>query len=265
MSISGNFSEDCRLIRQTSPVIHNITNYVAMGFSANVLLALGASPLMSSEPDEMEDISFLSSALVINIGCLEQNSMKAMRIAAEAMSALGKPWVLDPVGAGASRLRTATSLDLIRRFHPSVIRGNASEILALCGLPARPRGVDSVEDSLCALRPAMELAAKYETVVSVSGRVDFITDGREVTGIRNGSPMMQSVTAMGCASSAVTAAFLAVDTDYLNAASCAAALMGVAGEKAASESGGPGTLAIEFLDTLYNLDPDRAAEMIKYE
>ena len=265
MSHLGKFAEDCRLIRATAPLIHNITNYVAMGFSANALLAVGASPLMSSEPDEMEDISAISSALVINIGCLEQGQMKAMGIAAEAAMKSRKPWVLDPVGAGASRLRTETAAELLHRFRPSVVRGNASEILALCGIPARSRGVDSAEESKDAVRHAMELARKCGTVVSVSGPVDYITDGQEVNSVCNGSPLMPSVTAMGCTASALTAAFLAVDADTLEAASCAMALMGVAGEKAAAESDGPGSLTVKFIDTLYNLNPEEAYGMIRHE
>ena len=257
------FIDDCRLIRQTAPLIHNITNYVAMDFSANALLAVGASPLMSSEPAEMEDISVISSALAINIGCLEQVQIEAMRIAAKAAKKTGKPWVLDPVGAGASRLRTGTATELLDRFRPSVVRGNASEILALCGVPSRSRGVDSKDSGLDALEYAKGLAVKYGTVVSISGSIDYITDGQKVVTISNGSPMMPSVTAMGCTATALTAAFLAVDKDALSAASCAMALMGVAGEIAAAESRGPGSMVRNFLDTLYNLDPGEAFKMIR--
>ena len=263
MSHLGKFTEDCRLIRKTAPLIHNITNYVAMEISANALLAVGASPIMSSEPDEMEELVRASAALVVNIGCLENRQIEAMRIGAEAASRLGKPWVLDPVGAGASRLRTETSIDLLCRFHPSVVRGNASEILALCEVDAGSRGVDSIEDSLTALKYAKALAEKFKTVVSISGPTDYITDGQEVISISNGSSLMPSVTAMGCTASALTAAFLAVDPNSLSAASCAMALMGVAGEKAAAESDGPGSLAVKFLDTLYSLDPEEAFRMIR--
>ncbi len=263
MSHLGKFTDDCRLIRATAPLIHNITNYVAMEFSANALLAVGASPLMSSEPEEMEEISGISSALVINLGCLEKRQMEAMRIAAEAAHGSGKPWVLDPVGAGASRLRTDTAIELLRRFRPSVVRGNASEIMVLAGASSRPHGVDSADGSLEALEHAKAVANEYGTVVSVSGPVDYITDGESVASIHNGSPLMPCVTAMGCTASALTAAFLAVDSDSLSAASCAMALMGVAGERAVAESDGPGSLRVRFIDTLYNLKPEEAETLIR--
>ena len=263
MSHLGKFTEDCRLIRATAPLIHNITNYVAMEMSANALLAVGASPLMSSEPEEMDEIAGISSAIVINLGCLEKKQIEAMRIAAEAAVTHVKPWVLDPVGAGTSRLRTDTALELLSRFRPSVVRGNASEIMALAGASSRPHGVDSADGSLEALEHARSIAKKYGTIVSVSGPTDYITDGKAVVSIMNGSPMMPSVTAMGCTSSALTAAFLAVDDDPLSAASCAMALMGVAGEKAAADSDGPGSLRVRFIDTLYNLKPEEAEKLIR--
>lgn len=263
MSHLERFQEDCRQVRAASPLVHNITNYVAMSISANALLAAGASPLMSFEPDEMEEIVTISSALVINIGCLDKVQIEAMRIAAATAHRLGKPWVLDPVGAGASRLRTQTCLELAERFHPTVIRGNASEIMALAGAAVRSRGVDSSEESLTAVEYARKLARTYSTIVSVSGPVDYITDGDDVVSLSNGSPMMPAVTAMGCTASALTGAFLAVDPDPFSAACCTMALMGVAGEVAARGCAGPGTLALNFIDTLATIDPDEAYKLIR--
>ena len=263
MSHLGKFTEDCHRIRQTSPLIHNITNHVAMEISANALLAIGASPLMSSEPDETEEIVSLASAVVINIGCLEQRQIEAMKKAADAALKLGKPWVLDPAGAGASRLRTDTAMELMDRFRPAVVRGNASEIMVLAGGSARPHGVDSSDDSLMALEHAGKIAKQFGTVVSVSGPTDYITDGENVASICNGSPLMPSVTAMGCTASAITAAFLAVEKDAMSAATCAMALMGVAGETAAAHCEGPGSFKVKFIDTLYNLKPEEAGKMIR--
>lgn len=260
----GSFAEDCRKIRQTSPVIHNITNYVAMSISANALLAIGASPIMSSEPEEMEDIVGLSSALTINLGCLERKQIEAMRIAAVTAVRLGKPWVLDPVGAGASRLRTNTALELISEYSPSVIRGNASEIMSLSGASARQHGVDSAEESRIASTYAASLARKYACIVSVSGPTDYITDGKEILSISNGDPIMPSVTAMGCTASAITASFLAVQDNALEAAANAMALMGLAGELAATSCQGPGSFAVEFIDTLACIDPVQAQKNIRY-
>lgn len=271
MTLSETLSEDCLRIRQQQPLIHNITNYVAMGISANALLAIGASPLMSSEPAEMEEISAISNALVINLGCLERTQIDAMYKATEAAAASGKPWILDPVGVGISRLRTETALDLISAYAPNVIRGNASEILFLAdarldnGSPAVPHGADAADESLAAVGPAVELACETGAVISISGPTDYITDGRTVVSIANGSPLMPRVTAMGCTATAVTAAFLAVDDNNLNAAAAAMAVMGTAGEIAARRSAGPGSFAVNFLDTLAGLDAGTASEILRYE
>lgn len=273
MSRFSKFAGDCRLVREDTPIIHNITNYVAMNFSANALLAIGASPIMSSEPEEMEDISAISSALVVNIGCIEKAQAAAMEIAASIAFRTGKPWVLDPVGAGASRYRTEAALSLAKRFRPSVIRGNASEIIALSraledaaadgAKGSGSRGVDSSEESIAAVEYGKSLASALGTVVSISGAVDYVTDGTEVVSIANGTPMMHSVTATGCVASAVTAAFLAVDPDALSAASCAMAIMGTAGEEAARRSSEPGSFAVGFIDALASADPDASALKIR--
>lgn len=260
------FKRDFNAIRQSSPLVHNITNYVAMNLSANVLLAAGASPIMSSEPEEIADLAASSDALVVNIGCLEQGQIAAMRLAAEAAHRQGKPWVLDPVGAGASRLRTETALELARSFRPTVIRGNASEIMALAGSGKGARGVDSAHDSAAALEYAVQIASALGTIVSISGPTDFITDGHNIIAISNGSPLMPKVSALGCAASALTAAFAAVGTGHaLAAAAGAMALMGIAGEVAAQHSAGPGSLAVNFIDTLSSLDPEEAAGLIKFK
>lgn len=261
----GTFTEDCLRIHRQFPLVHNITNYVAMNLSANALLAIGASALMSSEPEEMSEIVTTCDALQINLGCLEKRQVEAMVVAARTANALGKPWVLDPVGVGISRLRTETTRMLIARYNPVVIRGNASEIMFLAGADAIPRGVDATTESHLAVEHAVRLAKETGAVVSVSGLVDYITDGTEIFSIFNGSPMMSQVSAMGCTASAITAAFLAVDDIPLYAATNAMALMGIAGERAAAESAGPGSLVANFIDLLAGLDPEEAANSIRYE
>lgn len=257
------FKEDCLAIREQSPLVHNITNYVAMNIAANGLLAIGASPLMSFCEEEMQEIVSISSAIVVNIGCLDRNEIAAMRLAAKTAHELGKPWVLDPVGAGASKIRTQTCMDLIREFHPAIIRGNASEIMCLAGEQIKSRGVDSSASSSSALDSARALAKSTGAVISVSGPTDYITDGQRVGTISNGHPMMPKVTALGCTASAITGAFAAVDKDYFNAALNAMALMGMAGELAAKDCSGTGTLALRIIDELSNFDPDAAASIIK--
>lgn len=257
------FTEDCLSIREQSPLVHNITNYVAMNIAANALLAIGASPLMSFCEDEMDEIAAISSAIVINIGCLDRNEIAGMRAAAAAAHRLGRPWILDPVGAGASTLRTRTCMELIREFKPAIIRGNASEIMCLAGEEIKSRGVDSSTSSSSAIEAAKSLALSTGAVVSVSGETDYITDGKRVGSIANGSPMMPKVTALGCTASAITGAFAAVDGDFFNAALNAMALMGVAGEAAAKDCPGTGTLALRFIDQLSTINPAEAARLIR--
>ncbi len=258
------FSEDCLLIREQSPLVQNITNYVAMNIAANGLLAIGASPLMSFYEKEMEEIALISSSLVINIGCLDDNQIAGMRAAAGAFHRLGKPWVLDPVGVGASKVRTETAIELITNYKPAIIRGNASEILCLAGEQIISRGVDSSCSGSDALEAAKALALNSGAVVSMSGETDYITDGHRVETIRNGSPLMAKVTAMGCTASALTGAFVAVrPDDPFRAALHTMALMGTAGETALSKSSGTGSLAVNFIDALSNYEPAALANIIR--
>lgn len=257
------FVEDCALVREQSPLVHNITNYVAMNIAANTLLAAGASPLMSFCPEEMNEIVAISSALVINIGCLDMQEIAGMRAAARAAQRLGKPWVLDPVGAGASRLRTETALELIRSCNPTIIRGNASEIMCVAGATIASKGVDSSASSTDAVELAKELAKASGAVVVVSGAVDYITDGERVESISNGSPLMSRITAMGCSESSLMGAFAAVDSDPFTAAVSCMALMGVCGDIAATKTNGTGTFQVEFLDALSTFDAEAGAKLIR--
>ncbi len=257
------FTEDCTLIREESPLVHNITNYVAMNIAANALLAIGASPLMSFCKEEMEEIVGISSSLVINIGCLDMNEIEGMRAAAATAHRLGKPWVLDPVGAGASKLRTHTAMELIEKFRPAIIRGNASEIMCLAGEGISSRGVDSSNSSSDALEAAKTLAGACGAVVSVSGETDYITDGLRVETIANGSPLMAKVTAMGCTASSITGAFAAVDGNAFDAALGAMAMMGLAGELALKKSKGTGSLAMNFIDELSNFEASAYSKLIR--
>lgn len=257
------FIGDCIAIRKSSPLVHSITNYVAMEINANALLAVGASPLMSFCPEEMEEIVSIASALVVNIGCLDRHEIEGMKIAAATAHRLGKPWVLDPVGAGASKIRTQTCIELIRDSHPTIIRGNASEIMVLAGQSIVSKGVDSTNSSSDAEAGARALALETGAAVSVSGAVDYITDGRREGRISNGSPLMSRITAMGCTASAITGAFAAVDGDAFKAAWNAMAMMGVAGDKAAAASSGTGSMGVAFMDALSNFDGAEAAALIR--
>lgn len=241
-------------IRQRAPLVHNITNFVSMEVAANCLLALGASPAMVHAEEEVEDFLAIAQALVVNIGTLSPPWVAAMGRAAARARALGRPWVLDPVGAGATPYRTRTSLELIERG-PTVIRGNASEILALAGVAAGPtKGVDSTHGADEAVHAAQQLAQASGAVVAVTGAIDRITDGKRWREVTNGDPRMTRVTALGCAASAVIGAFLTVAGDPLDAAAQGLAVFGLAGERAAAESAGPGSLRWRIVDELALLD-----------
>lgn len=243
------FSKDCQKIKEQSPLVLNITNYVAMNIAANSLLAIGASPIMSSFDEEMEDLSNICNAAVINIGTLDRPQIETYKLAAKCFSAKGKPWVLDPVGVGASKIRTQSSLELIE-YGPSVIRANASEIAVLSGSKIQSKGVDSQHNSEDILEAAKELALKTGAVVSMSGAIDYITDGVRVESVNFGSSLMPRVTAMGCTASALTGAFVSVNPSAFESAAHAMLLMGLCGEKAAKDYIGLGTFATRFIDCL---------------
>jgi hydroxyethylthiazole kinase len=240
-------------VREKSPVVHNITNYVAMNNTANALLAIGASPVMAHAAEEVEEMVGIASALVINIGTLSREWVQSMFKAAEAARAKGIPIVLDPVGAGATSYRTETARELIKAVPPGIIRGNASEIMALLGGGAKTKGVDSLAASGDAVAVGRELHARCGAVVCISGATDYTIGDSGVIQSRRGDVMMTRVTGLGCTASALCGAFAAVNADLQIAAAQAMTAMGVAGEIAASRSDGPGSLQMHFLDALYRL------------
>lgn len=240
-------------VRAQSPLVHNITNYVAMDISANVLLAAGASPAMVHANEEVEELAALSSAVVTNIGTLSPPWVEAMFRAGSRAKELGKPWVLDPVGAGATQYRTNVARELTE-LGPTVVRGNASEILAVHGAGLTTRGVDSTVASGDALGAARALAAQFRTVVAVTGKIDYVTDGARTLAVHNGHAMMTRVTALGCSLTALVAAFATVHGDRVLTTAAALAAFGLAGERAARESAGPGTFRQRIVDELYLLN-----------
>ena len=245
---------DWEAIRAQQPLVHNITNYVVMNSTANALLAAGASPVMAHAIEEVEEMVRLSGALVINIGTLSRPWINAMRIARQAAAEAGIPVVLDPVGAGATRLRTETVRQFLAEAPPTVLRGNASEILALHEDREKTKGVDSRHQPAAARDAARALARHYGCVVCVSGEIDLILDQQRALHVMNGHPLMPRVTGLGCTASALTGAFLAVNRNSLEASANAMAVLGIAGEIAGEKAAGPGSLQMYLLDTLYQLD-----------
>lgn len=249
-------ASNLRTLRASGPLVHNITNYVVMNFCANVLLAAGASPIMAHAQEEMEEMASIAGAVVLNIGTLSAPWVESMVLAGKTASSLGKPVVLDPVGAGASKMRTSAALRIIEETGVSAIRGNASEILALRTAGSKTKGVDSVHGVEEAAEVAIDLAASCDCVVAVTGANDLVTDGKTILHVANGHPMMRLVTGMGCSASAVMGAFLAVEKDRLAASAAALAYFGLAGEAAVSKSQAPGSFATAFVDGLYELTPE---------
>lgn len=255
---------DIERIRSQAPLIHNITNFVVMNTTANALLALGASPVMAHAVEEVEEMTALARALVINLGTLSAPWVEAMRKAGLAARRKGIPIVLDPVGGGATRYRTETALYLIEELGPTVIRGNASEIRSLAGHAGETKGVDSVHGAEDAARIARELAGRWDCVVSVSGEVDVIAGAAAEARVANGHPMMPRVTGLGCTASALTGAFLAVSDSPFDAAAHAMAALGIAGEIAGERAAGPGSFQVLLLDALYNLNEEDVARRLRY-
>lgn len=247
-------------LRETSPLVQCITNYVAMNVAANVMLAVGASPAMVHAPEESAEFAAISSALTVNIGTLSADWVRGMTEAVKSAAAHDVPWVLDPVAHFATGFRRQTVRDLLAH-KPTIVRGNASEIIALAGGKSAGRGVDSGDPVDLAENAARDLATTHKTVVALTGPVDFVTDGQRAARIHGGSAMMPRVTALGCSLTAVMGATLAVNrADPLQAAVAALAIFAAAGSRAAGPgangrgSSGPGSFAVNFVDALYSLN-----------
>ncbi|MBC7237452.1 MAG: hydroxyethylthiazole kinase [Chloroflexi bacterium] len=256
---------DVLKIRARAPLVHNITNYVVMNSSANALLALGASPVMAHAEEEVADMVKLAGALVINIGTLSPRWVEAMARAARQAHALGIPIVLDPVGAGATPYRTETTRRLIAETPPTILRGNASEIMALVAAEALTKGVDSTASSDTALEAARQLSLAHGCTVCVSGATDYVLAEDTLIRVHNGHPLMPRVTGLGCTASALCGAFAAVNDSPPAAAAHAMAVLGIAGELAAACSAGPGSLQVNLLDALYNLSAEQIAARLQLE
>jgi hydroxyethylthiazole kinase len=250
-------------LRNQKPLIHNITNLVVMNFSANVLLATGASPIMAHALEEIAEIATFSKALVLNMGTLDDTWIQAMIIAGKSANRALIPVVFDPVGAGATAYRTLSAERIISEVHCSIIRGNASEMLAISGRDFSIQGVDSLQDSDELAAYLKPIARELKTVAAVTGKVDYVSDGDRIVRIEGGDAMFRKVTGSGCALSAVCGAFAAVASSPLEASVSALAFYGMAGEIAAQSSKSPGTFQIAFLDALSSLDSKQIAALTK--
>jgi hydroxyethylthiazole kinase len=243
-------------LRSGAPLVHCLTNLVVTNFTANVLLAIGAAPAMVVAREEVAQFAPIAHALSVNLGTLDEPQARAIRLAVDAARDADKPWVLDPVAVGPLSFRTAFAFDLLDA-KPAVIRGNASEIISLSGGAASGRGVDSTAATDAALDAAQVLALKSQAIVAVTGATDYITDGRRVVALANGSPLMTRVTGVGCALSATVAAFVGMAPSraaWFDATVAAIAYSTIAGELAARDAALPGSFAVAYLDRLASID-----------
>jgi len=249
--------ETLRALREQKPLIHQITNYVVMNETANATLAIGGLPVMAHALEEVEELASVAGALVLNIGTLSQHWIEAMLLAGKAANRSGAPVILDPVGVGATRLRTDTAKRILDEVEVAVLRGNPAETAALAGVEAEIRGVESIGTAAEGADLAREAAATLGIVASVTGAVDHVSDGQRTIAVANGDPLLATITGSGCMSTALTGCFLAVrPAEPLAAAADALAAFGVAGEDAAAVADGPGTFHAALYDALYNLTPD---------
>ena len=263
-------------VRKSTPLVHNITNYVTVNDVANVLLACGGSPIMSDEPDDVADITSICGGLNINIGTLNQQTIEAMFIAGERSKALGHIVLLDPVGAGASALRTNTAVEIMEKIKPDVIRGNISEIKTLALGSGTTKGVDAdsadtvTEDNLDRMVAfAKSFAARTGAVVAITGVIDLVADTDKCYVIRNGRPEMSRITGTGCQLSGLATAYAIANPERMTEAVAAAVcMMGLAGEIGVSEmtSGeGNSSLRNRIIDAIYNMDAETLNKGARYE
>lgn len=270
------FAQIFENVRRKAPLIHNITNYVTVNDCANMLLACGGSPIMADEQDEAVEITAICGGLNINIGTLNQRTIPAMFAAGKRANELGHTVVLDPVGAGASGLRTDTAVQLLEKIQFSVIRGNISEIKTLAFGSGTTKGVDAdvadriTEENLDeAVDFAREFAHRTGAVVAITGAIDIVADGERAFCIRNGRPEMSSITGTGCQLSALTAAFVTANPErVLEAAAAAACAMGLCGEIAyrrMTDPDGNSSYRNYIIDAMYRLTPAELAKGANYE
>jgi hydroxyethylthiazole kinase len=248
-----------KALGEKRPLVHHITNYVVMNLTANVTLALGGSPVMSHDTGEVEEMASFASALVINIGTLSPRWIDAMFLAGKKAKARGIPVVLDPVGAGATALRTDTCRRLLAGVRPDIVRGNRAEITVLAGAAARISGVDSRETGSDPVDLYKAFARESGAVVCATGPSDWVTDGSRLLRVDNGHPLFGRVTGMGCSATSAVGVFAGTGLPPLEATALAMGLFGACGEEAAVAAQGPGTFVPALLDSLYRASAGKAA------
>jgi len=258
--IASRTGEALDRLRASRPLVHHITNFVVMNDTANVTLLIGASPVMAHAPEEVEEMVSMAGALVLNPGTPQRDWNEAMLLAGRRARETGIPIVLDPVGAGATEFRTRTNRMLLDEVKPTIVRGNAGEIGALAGAGGEVKGVDSVGTLTDPEQVVRRAAKQWGVVVAITGRRDLVSDGERTIAVGNGHEWLTTLTGTGCMSTAMVAAFAAVEPDALYAATAGLAAYGVAAELAAARTDGPGSFKTALFDELYRLSSERLAE-----
>ena len=260
MNVLEQVAENLAAVKSKNPLVHHITNYVTVNDCANITLAVGGSPVMADDVAEVAEMVSFASALVLNIGTLQARTIESMLVAGKAAQAKGIPIVLDPVGVGATSLRTRTAQQIICEVQPTVIRGNMSEIKVLAGLAAEIHGVDSIADEKDGVAVARQLASQLDCVIAVTGKTDVITDGRQVYMIHNGHPIMSKLTGTGCMASSLVGSCCGASKNNLIGAVAGILLMGLSGERALCglQSGeGIGTFHGRLFDEIFNMTTEK--------
>lgn len=235
------------------PLIHHITNFVVMNDTANVTLHIGGLPVMAHAREEVAEMVGAAGALVLNPGTLAPEWVEAMLIAGHRANELGIPIVLDPVGAGATKLRTESNLRLLDELQITVVRGNSGEIGALTGMGGVVKGVEAVVEVEKPEEVAKTLARRYGLTAVITGPRDIVTDGERTLAVDNGHPWLKTITGTGCAATTMIAAFTAVERDSVLAAAAGLACFGLAAELAAAQAQGPASFKVALFDAIYNL------------
>ncbi|OAM26708.1 MULTISPECIES: hydroxyethylthiazole kinase [Eikenella] len=256
-------------VRARNPLVHNITNIVSANFSANGLLAIGASPIMADSVDEMDELAAASSAVVLNIGTLNVHKVEAMLAAGKSANRAGVPVVLDPVGAGFTALRRDTTARLLREIRFAAVRGNAGEMAHIAGVAWQAKGVDAGSGSADLQEIAQRIAQQHGCIAAISGETDYVSDGSRTAKLNNGTPLFPKVTASGCLLSTVVGAFAAVAApgDMLHAVAEACTVYAVAGELAAQglQDTQSGSFAVSLIDHLGSISARQAADRARVE
>lgn len=252
-------------VRSQKPLVHHITNWVTIYDCAQIVKCLGGSPVMAHAAEEVADMTGIAASLVLNIGTLTTSLVEAMKTAALAANRKGIPVVLDACGAGATPLRDRKIAELLEAAHMSVIKGNASEIARVAGLEVRTRGVDAAEVNADLNKLAQDLAKARNAVVVVTGKEDLVTDGTRTYRVRNGHEWMSAVVGTGCMAASVIGAFAGVESDLVEASTCALGTYGVAAELAAEAATGPAMFKTRLLDCFYSLDEETVRKRLQTE